>query len=192
MVDPLSIIAIGAAVGGAAGKLAEKAWDSSEVWLRERFGSHRQEAQQRARNNAAQFVQHLAIQVGVFEHDRRLSEDEIENEESNPQFARLLEQTILNAAETNDESKHDLLARLVANRLVSQSETTLALASQLSSDAIARSTRRQLQLMALACFLNEVRPRDPLQPADYRLWIQVFLRPFEEFHFMDIDARHLV
>lgn len=33
MTDPLSLIAVGAAVGGAAGKFVEKAWDSGEKWL---------------------------------------------------------------------------------------------------------------------------------------------------------------
>ncbi len=33
MTDPLTLVAIAAAVGGTAGKLAEKAWDSGEKWL---------------------------------------------------------------------------------------------------------------------------------------------------------------
>lgn len=35
MADPISLIALGAVVGGAAGKFTEKAWESSERWLKE-------------------------------------------------------------------------------------------------------------------------------------------------------------
>ena len=46
--DPLSIIAIGAAVGGGAGKFVEKAWDSGEKWILTFFKDHGEVAQQKA------------------------------------------------------------------------------------------------------------------------------------------------
>jgi hypothetical protein len=99
---------------------------------------------------------------------------------------------LLNAAETEDAEKHDLLARLVANRLAVASETTVALASQMASDTIARCTRDQLCLLALVCFVDEVNVRDGLDEPGFRHWLDVFLRPFDDFEFRDIDARHLV
>ncbi len=192
MADPLSMIAIGAAVGGTAGKLAEKAWDSGERWLRERFGSHGAEAQEHARVNAAQFVEHLAKRVKALEDLREVNAARVAEAERHPQFSSLLQQSLLNAAQTDDVAKHNMLARLVATRLASEAETTLALASQLASDAIARSTRRQLMLMALSCFLQDIRPRDPLSLSDYRQWLELFLIPFVDFEFKDFDARHLV
>jgi hypothetical protein len=192
MTDPLSIVALAAAVGGAAGKLVEKTWDAGEAWLKQRFGTHQLEAQQRARQNAADFVQQLASHLNALESQRLLGDREIASEESHPQFARLLERTLLNAAETEDSEKHDLLARLVANRLVVASETTVALASQLASDTITRCTRDQLYLLALVCFVDEVNVRDPLDESEFQRWLDVFLRPFDDFVFKDMDARHLV
>lgn len=191
MSDPISLIALGAAVGGAAGKLSERTWECGERWLRERFGSHAKKVQDRARLNAGHFVQQLAIRVEKLEQQRQLS-DRMLDEETHPEFSALLQRSLLNAAQTEDEVKQDLLADLVAARLGSKAETTLALASQLASDAITRSTRHQLRLMALFCFLEEVRPRTPLPPEQYRLWIGVHLRPFEEFEFYESDASHLV
>ena len=164
MVDPLSLIAAGAAVGGLASKVAEKAWDSGERWLREKFGSHADEAQEQARENAAKFVHQLAVRVAVLEKQRELDQVKIADAQRHPQFSALLQQTILNAAKTKDDDKLDLLARLVATRLTANAETTFALASDLASDAIARSTRRQLELMALCCFLDEIRPRTQFRP----------------------------
>jgi hypothetical protein len=193
MADPLSLIAAGAAMGGLASKVVEKAWDSGERWLRERFGSHAAEAQEQARENAAKFVHQLAVYVAVLEKQHMLEQDKVSDTQRHPQFSSLLQQTILNAAKTNDDYKHDLLARLVAARLASKSETTYALASDLASDAIARSTRRQLELMALCCFLDEIRPREPiLTAADYYKWLDIQLRSFENFEFVEVDARHLV
>jgi hypothetical protein len=37
MPDPVSMIALGAAIGGAAGKFVEKAWDSGEKWAASRL-----------------------------------------------------------------------------------------------------------------------------------------------------------
>lgn len=192
MADQLSMIAIGAAVGGTAGKLAEKAWDSGERWLRERFGSHAREVQEQARTNVAQFVEHLAKRVKVLEDDRAIDAAPLSETEHHPQFSSLLQRAILNAAQTDDEKKHDMLARLVAARLVAAAETTLALASRLAADAIARSTRRQLTLMALCCFLQDIRPRDPMPVPEYRTWLEVFLKHFVDFEFKEVDARHLV
>jgi len=193
MADPFSLIAAGAALGGLASKVAEKAWDSGERWLRERFGSHAVEAQEQARDNAAKFVHQLAVRVAALEKQQTLDQEKVSDTQRHPQFSSLLQQTILNAAKTNDDDKHDLLARLVAVRLASSPETTFALASDLASDAIARSTRQQLELMALCCFLDEIRPRDPIPTAsDYHKWLGIQLRFFENFEFREVDARHLV
>jgi DNA primase len=191
MSDPVSLIALGAAVGGATGKLAERTWDSAERWLRERFGSHDKKVRERARKNAADFVESLAMRVELLEREHKIDSKQIDNQ-THPEFSALLQRSLLNAAQTEDKTKQDLLARLVAARLASDDETTFALASQLASDAIARSTRRQLQLMALSCFLNEIRPRTPVSPEHYRLWVQVHLRHFEDFQFKESDAYHLV
>jgi hypothetical protein len=43
MPDPISLIALGAAVGGAAGKFTDKAWEASERWLKERDLAHTQQ-----------------------------------------------------------------------------------------------------------------------------------------------------
>lgn len=190
MPDPISLIALGAAVGGAAGKFTEKAWDSSERWLRERFGSHRAAAQKIARENAADFVRELAARVKKLENEHRVKRQQLDDVARHPQFSALLQRSVLNAAETNEQTKHKLLAALVANRMLSPPETTLALASQLAS--ITRSTQRQLTLMALQGFIEGVQPKYPMKFGMFKVWLKVNLDPFEDFEFVELDARHLV
>jgi len=192
MSDPLSIIAIAAAVGGTAGKFTEKAWDCGERWLSERFGSHAAKAQENARNNAASFIEELAKKIKVLEDKSQINPEVIAATEQHPQFSSLLQQTIINAAQTDDKAKHDLLSQLIANRLTSKAETTLSLASQLASDAIARSTSRQLMLMGLCSFTEYARPTVKLTSSQFRRWIETGLEPFSDFEFNELDARHLV
>jgi len=40
MTDPLSLIALGAALGGISGKFSEKAWELAEKWLARRYEDH--------------------------------------------------------------------------------------------------------------------------------------------------------
>jgi hypothetical protein len=193
MPDPLSLIAASAAIGGLASKVAEKAWDSGERWLREKFGTHQEEAQEVARLNAARFVGQLAHRVEQLEKDHKVNSQRLSDAQRNPQFSALLQQTLLNAAKTSDEGKIDLLANLVATRMASPAETTVSLACELASDAISRCTSRQLRLTALSCFIDEVRPRDKIDSSeDYKLWLELQLKPFNEFEFVPLDARHLV
>lgn len=126
------------------------------------------------------------------EDERQVKRQQLDDVSSHPQFSALLQRSVLNAAETNEKTKHELLARLVADRMQSPSETTLALASQLASDAITRSTQRQLTLMALQACIEGVRPKYQMNFSMVKVWLNVMLEPFEEFEFHEIDARHLV
>ncbi len=188
MTDPITLAVATAVVS----KSVEKLWDIYGHWLTEVFGSHSAEAQQEARENTTQFIQELAIRIDVGENVQPASERIISRGATHPQFSYLLQKSILNAAKTDDRQKHALLAQLIADRLATQPNTTFSLASEMVSDAITLSTPHQLKLMAICGFLEDLRPRDPLPVADYRLWLNSFLTPFSDFEFRIFDARHLV
>ena len=188
MPDPISLIALGAAVGGAAGKFAEKSWEIAEGWLRERFGSHSATARQQAEHNAAQFVRELAISL----EKSGVASRTIEKASTHPQFSVVLQSAVIGAAQTSEASKHLLMAKLVANRLSSEAESTYSLASQLAIQAICQTTHRQLTLLAVACFLHEIRPKHVTSTKAYLDWLDIWISKFSGFAFHDIDARHLV
>jgi hypothetical protein len=192
MSDPLSLVALGAAIGGAAGKVAEKAWDSAAEWLRARFASHSEATQARAKANAANFVNELARATKALEDDGRIDEEVLREAQSHPQFSLLLQQALLGAAQTDDVEKHRLLSHVVATRLASASESTLALATSMACEAVSGATHRQLHLMGLLAFLHDVRPRDSLRPGTHCAWLDAVLKPFEDVEFHEIDALHLV
>jgi NAD(P)-dependent dehydrogenase (short-subunit alcohol dehydrogenase family) len=192
MPDSVSMILTVAAAGGAAGKVAEIALGGGVKWLTERFGTHAKVVREQAEKNASGFVQALAERVAKLEERKGLTAQMVEENQKHPQFARILQQALLNAAETSDRDKHNFLAHLVASRLTAKPETTQALAAKLAADAIVNCTRRQFELLALAFVLNEVRPAHKLDPTDFEEWLEVHLHFFDNFDFHEIDARHLV
>lgn len=192
MTDPLSLVALGAAVGGMAGKLAERTWDSAEEWLRDRFAHHAENAKAAARENAARFLIELANRIKVLEDQHEVEASLAEARESHPQFSAMLQLAVLAAAQTEDPHKHQLLADLVAARLTTNSETTLALASEMACHAVARLTNRQLRLLGLCSFIERVRPRHPVPPGTHGAWLDAILTPFDDIEFVEIDALHLV
>ena len=64
MTDPLSLIALSAAVGRAAGKFVEKAWDSGEKWIASYFANHHGKSQEKAKENSLSFLTDLASMLG--------------------------------------------------------------------------------------------------------------------------------
>lgn len=192
MSDPLSVVAVAAAVGGLASKVAEKTWDSAERWLGDRFGTHASSVREQARTNTAEFVLMLAERVRALEDRRQVDASTLKSAERHPQFASLLQDTLLNAAQTDDRAKHALLADIIAVRLASGSETTAALASPLAGSAVARATSRQLQMLGLMCVVDELRPKRLDSAEHFRSWLSMVLAPFAGFEFQRIDALHLV
>ncbi|OGT92581.1 MAG: hypothetical protein A2298_05295 [Gammaproteobacteria bacterium RIFOXYB2_FULL_38_6] len=194
MSDPLSLVALGAALGGAAGKFTEKAWDLGERWLKTYFANHGKKAQLKAKENSLEFLKELVERVKKLEDDHVVNKREIEHAMDHPEFSVLLQKSILNSAQTGNAGKRSLLSRLVAERLKYPSESTYSLASKMASDAIANSTPRQLRILGLLSFLQELRwTGDPLSINMYQKFLEKTLSPFSKTadDFNEKDLLHL-
>lgn len=191
MPDPISLIALGAAVGGAAGKFTEKAWDAGSRWLSAFFSGHAEQAQRAAQENAAAFLLELAQRVKVLEKSSSVSQETIAAAQDHPQFSVVLQRALISAAQTDDPRKRATLAFLVAQRLANPQETTVAFASKLACDAVSDITADQLEYLGLGVFIEEIRPKVFIEPAAYQRWLEVWLSPFEDIAFEDIDMMHL-
>lgn len=197
MVDPLSLIALGAALGGAAGKFTEKAWDAGERWLNRFFRDHAPAANEAAQLNSARFLVELGRHIKALEDSQRVSRHVIETAQDNPQFSVILQRAILGASQTADAEKHRVLAQLVAERLAADPESTFALAVRPACDAVPVLNSAQLRLLALAVAVHEIRPRAPLHARDYRKWLDSLLGSVlalyldEDAQYREIDVLHL-
>jgi hypothetical protein len=197
--EPLSIIAIGAAVGGAAGKFVEKAWDSGEKWIQSYFKDHKEVAQQKATENTMDFLNELAQKVKQLEESEQISKDKIESAQDHPDFSAMLQKALLTSAQTENKDKHVILARLVSERLKSEPESILALGSKMACDAISYATVNQLMILGLAVNFYRVRP-NPYPPVNVNetnfqdwldSWLIARLKPYQGITFGQIDITRL-
>lgn len=191
MPDPLSLVALGAAVGGVAGKFVEKAWDSGERWLSSYFADHQEIAQERARLNAAQFLKQLAGELDTASRNHELNSPAIQDAQSHPEFSATLQKALLTAAQTDSDVKHRLLARVISERLEAGSESTLAVASKMACDAVAFATSTQLQVLGLQAILLVIVPKQDLTGEEFVRWLDAKLKPYRQIAIHGMDLLHL-
>jgi len=166
-VEPLSIIAISAAVGGIAGKFAEKAWAVGERWLSSYLKDHYPEAQETGRRNSLEFLANLAHRIHQLEEnaeDSHKIRHQIESSLEDPDFSALLQEALIASSRTSDEDKHKILARIVSERLRCQSEGLVALTSTLACNAVKHLTPKQMKFLGVTTFVQSIRP-SPFPPA---------------------------
>jgi len=197
--ESISVIALSAAVGGAAGKFVEKAWDSGEKWIRTFFKDHKEVAQQKAEENAMEFLNELAQRVKRLEESNQIAKEKIESAQDHPDFSAMLQKALLTSTQTESKDKHVLLARLVSERLKSEPESILALGSKMACDVISYTTVNQLMILGLAVNFYGVRP-DPYPPpgineTNFQDWVDNWLikilKPYQNITFRQIDIVHL-
>jgi hypothetical protein len=191
MADPLSLVALGAAVGGATGKFVEKAWDSGEKWIQAYFANHQQKSQEKARENSANFLNELAARVKELEDKKEVSKEDIESAQEHPDFSVALQKAMISAAQTESTEKHKLLARILADRLVASPESLLSLAGKMACEAISYMTPNQLQILGLSSNIMHVGPTSPLHSAAYAQYLERRLAPYERLSINNLDLLHL-
>lgn len=191
MPEPLSLIALGAAIGGGAGKFVEKAWDSGEKWVVSYFANHQDKAREKAEENSADFLKKLGERVSELENSNNISEEALVTAQEHPDFSVVLQKAMLSAAQTENESKHDLLSRLVAERIQASPESMLSMASKMACDAISYTTPNQLAILGLLANILYINPNGLFHESQHMPWLQARLAPFLSVNPNHIDYTHL-
>lgn len=197
--EPLSLIALGAAVGGGAGKFVEKAWDSGEKWIQTYFKDHKENAQKQATANSLDFLTELTHRIKQLEDEQKISKEKIDQAQDHPDFSAFLHKALLTSAQTDSTDKHKLLARLVSERLSSQPESVFSLASKMACDALSFTSTNQILLLGLLTNLYAIRPH-PFPPVGLTSekfqewmdnWVTQRLLPFKTLIIGKQDLNHL-
>lgn len=198
MADPISLTIItsvlSGAVGGGAGKFVEKAVDVGSKWLDNYMENHQPKARENAALNVGEFMKVLdefASNLGASDGATRKLMDEALDK---PDFSVLMKQAVLGAAVTDDPSKHDILARLVASRLTTTAESQYALAARLAVEAVPVLAPNQLKILAFFAICFNMRPPQRLaagRPESFAEWLLPRLEPFRGLDVQAIDVDHL-
>lgn len=191
MNDPVSLVALGAAIGGATGRFVEKAYDSGQKWIGAYFANHRPKAIGKAQQNSADFLNELARRVKILEDNKTVSQERIESAQEHPDFSVALQKALLTAAQTEDHQKHEILARILAERLAAPPEGLQAMASKMACDAIGFMTPGQLRLLGLVANLLYVGPTNSLTSIAYSAWFVSRFGPYMNTNFTNLDLLHL-
>jgi hypothetical protein len=202
--EPVSIVAISAAVGGVAGELVKRAWALGEKWLSSYFKDHLPKAQESAKQNALQFLDDLARRVHILEAKAAQEKGSMKSVEAaleDPDFSALLQKAILTSSRTDNLEKHRILSRIVAERLSSASEDLVTLTSSLACDAIEYLGIRHLHTLGVCITVFAIRP-DPFPPPTipkevfwiwYLQWWQKRLAPMlDNASCTQLDLLHLM
>jgi hypothetical protein len=75
-----------------------------------------------------------------------------------PDFTLTLQAAVLAGARTPSHEKHDILAFIVAERLLHDADSLVAVASSMAVEAVARLAQNQLRLLGLAVLTYRLRP----------------------------------
>lgn len=191
MPEPLSLIALGAAIGGGAGKFVEKAWDSGEKWVVSYFSNHQEKAREKAEENSSDFLRKLGERVSELEKSNSISEEALVTAQEHPDFSVVLQKAMLSAAQTDNESKHDLLSRLVAERIQASPESMLSMASKMACDAISYTTPNQLLILGFLTNVLYINPNGLFHQSQHLPWLQARLGPFLGVNPNHMDYTHL-
>lgn len=200
MPEPVTLILSGAAIGAAAGKFVEKAWDLGEKWLSKYFEDHHEEAKAKAKENSKDFLNKLAEKIDILEKEKEENKEKINQALSNPDFSILLQKAMLSSAQTENTSKHELLSRLISDRLIRNSESIHALTAKLACDAISSMTSRQMTILGLSSALRHISPSNILYHEiktkeefdDFTInWLNSLTLNLIDWYIEELDLEHL-
>lgn len=162
--------------GAATTKFVEETWESGKKWLRDYFKDHKETVQKNAEQNALFFLNDLSKRIKVLEESIKDSEQSkiiLEGKLNDPDFAAMLQKALIASSRSSSQYKHEILSRVVADRLGSNSQT-LDLASSMAVDSIQYLSDRHLNLLGVIIVIDHLRPEGKeiklSKPEDFPSW----------------------
>jgi hypothetical protein len=157
--DPITTLVLSSAVGGAAGSFIKEVSSNGVKWLVDLVTAQSPEMQAIAKRNMENFVNRLAKRVEQLEKDITPEDSEIFRQSLNhPSSAMLIKAALVDAATTDNEDKHELLAELISQRLTAGADDMIALAGTAACSIVNSLSSRQIKILAVLCALYAIRP----------------------------------
>ena len=167
--DPVKLAILTGVVGATTKELLSGAVDLTKMWLSDYFQRHHKKALETVDNRAWKFIALLSRRVDRLESTNAYRDETIERLEhalDSPEFSVSLQSAVISSSLTDDEVKHELLARAVADRLVAREESLVALTVAIAIQTIPHLSPNHLRLLGLAALVEGIRPSNAAIPTD--------------------------
>ena len=187
MADPLTTSVLSSAVSTFVGKL----YDSGEKWVKSYLENHQNKAQGKGLENANDFIKRLGERVTELERNQEVSPEFLETAQEHPDFSVVLQKALLSATQTDNQNTHDLLSRLVAERLQASPESLVAVTSKMACDAISSITPNQLVILDVLVNILSIGPVEPLPAHQQSTWMQMRMSAIHQINIGPRDYSHL-
>ena len=200
--DPL-IFAIGASASGTATTVIKTLWGREEKALDPSYKDYHNKSKELAQKNLSKFLDELRVRTNRFEKtfkDDPGARERIKSALADPDFTVLQMNAMIVSTGTSVVEKHQLLARLVADRMLSEKESWKALAIDRACKAVPRLSITQLGVLGILSMIYGAKPASPGQevPAEdfhdwWSRWIEEMISPLLPLgETTEIDYTHLV
>lgn len=169
MVDPsLLTVVVSGAAGGIAGAFAKEVAQKGTDWLIQLVAAHSPAVQRKAQENAQRFIQRLAKRVERLEADLPTGEEyRIGQALDEPSTSLLIQKSLISAAVTDNDDRHQILTELIAQRLAANADDMISLVGAAACDVVGALSSRQLHLLGLMVVLQGIRPTN--MPSDLNI-----------------------
>ena len=165
--DEITNLIVSASVGGAAGSFIKEITSNGVKWLIDLITAQSPEMQAIAKNNMENFVTRLAMRVERLERELPAEKSEIfKNSLNHPSSALLIKNATIDAATTDNEEKHELLAELIAQRLTANADDMIALAGAAACSVVDCLSSRQIKILAVLTTVKDIRPTQKFKATD--------------------------
>jgi len=208
--DPISIatgagkLMLSKAASSVSEKFVDEAWGKATTWISKKFHEHGSKVEENANKNAKSFLEKTGKDIKIIVENSKgnpVNVQIIENSFNNPDFSADFQEAVYASARTNSEQKHDLLARIIAEKVLSTDDKVTSLTASMAIRAVNELAPRHLYYLGLCALIYEIRPTN--LPADlsedqrnviFNNWwskeLDILLSKVEKLQ--DIDFRHLV
>lgn len=124
------------------------------------FGKKDKKAAEKANKRGVSLLQRILKTSEKIDkkNPKIIVKEKIEKTLEDPDFVFTLDEAIKSSMKTSDENKHDLLAKIITQRLLSKSSDLVALTSPIACQAVGSLSQKQLLNLALAARVYGVRP----------------------------------
>ena len=132
--------------------------------------------QTEAQTRADQMTEETAKQLAAFQAEDPSVKAKVEANADEPDAVAAAKEALVAAARTPSSDKHLLLGRAVASRLCAESESLLAIASDMAIELVPKLTTKQLDLLGTLATVWYVRPLNlAVVPEAFAQWYERFL-----------------